>query len=133
METRIYKDKSGWIAKTQVSLANRRILDIRTAKTVTGTGRLSTRATVSTLDDSGYTTHVMGFGTGGGDFNMQVADAAPARITEKVVREQHARALADLQTIRVRVDLHYEQQAAALASAATETVPLPSVAGSTPC
>lgn len=116
METSINKDKSGWSAKTQVSLANRRILGIRTAKAMNGSGRLTTRATVSTLNDAGYTTHVMGFGSINGDFNSQVADSAPARITEKVVREQHARALADIKGILARVDRHYEEQAAALAS-----------------
>ncbi len=119
MKTLINKDSSGWRASTEVELADRRVLEIRTYKAGNGRSRLSTRATVSTLNEAGHTTHIIGYGGAGGDFNKEVTSSTPTRITEKLVREQHERVLAELRTIRVWVELHYASREPAMESIAT--------------
>lgn len=105
METRYYRDKDGCNAHTVVPLENNRELDIRTRR-MRSIGALVTTASVCTVKD-GSKVHVMGFGTSDGDFHQRVISTSPARVTEKVVREQHIKVLAGLVLIQQAVADHY--------------------------
>ncbi|MCR6481043.1 hypothetical protein NU688_33135 [Variovorax sp. ZS18.2.2] len=106
MQTRYYRDRDGCKASTSVPLENNRELSIVTRRLTAAGGQLVTSANVSTLKD-GYSVHVMGFGTAGGDFSQRVVVTSPARVTEKVVREQHEKALANIALITQGVERHY--------------------------
>lgn len=108
MNTRILKGRHGWEARSEVQLAHSRVLEIATYRSDV-TRLLETRATVHTRED-GYMRHVFGFGTGQGDFSARVSASSAARVTEKVVREQHESVMRALDSIRALIDIHYEAQ-----------------------
>ncbi|GKS87470.1 hypothetical protein AVMA1855_24980 [Acidovorax sp. SUPP1855] len=109
METKIYKDRDGWNAKTVVPLDERRELVIRTSRRQIG-GGLLTSATCWSIGAAGSQTHVMGYGTGDGDFSTRIVTTQPPRITEKVVAQQHEMALRQIDAIRQAAQLHYAAQ-----------------------
>lgn len=107
-ETRVTRDRDGWHASTRIELTPPRILEIRTRRH-SNANQLVTRATVSTLRD-GFLSHAVGYGTAGGDFSRHVLAEPKPRITERVVRAQHAAALERLDEIRRAIDAHYAPQ-----------------------
>lgn len=115
MQTYIHKSSLGWKATTEFDLDDRKVLRIRTCKG--NQGALLTHATVSIRDNHGSLTHAIDFGTGGGDFSRHVARSQPARVTEKVVQQQHDQVLAQLAEIKAAVMLHYAAKAETVAQA----------------
>jgi hypothetical protein len=108
IETAIFKgvnrgDVKGWQAKTIVKMTDTRDLEITTWKGFNGT--LDTRAAVFNLYNGGKT-HAFGFG-GNGDFSKRLI-ASKERCTEANVREQHNRALSQLESLLAEAFNHYE-------------------------
>ncbi|AOW13354.1 hypothetical protein LPB72_09935 [Hydrogenophaga crassostreae] len=99
-----YRGREGWNAKSQLDLADNRVLQISTYKA--SNGSLRTSASVHTKVDGGLR-HVFGYGTPGGDFSGNVAITKPARVTEKVVAEQHALVLDVVPELLVSIENHY--------------------------
>ena len=106
MTTRIYRDRDGWRAETQIDLEDRRVLKLRTSKCSMGRG-LQTVATVWSYSGNGLLSHAMDLGTGYGDFREIVVTTPASRITEKLVTEQHDRLLKQVDAIRVQVGAFY--------------------------
>lgn len=104
IQTRIFRDRDGWNAKSELDLADNRLLQIRTYKA--SNGGLRTSATVHLKVDGGLR-HIMGFGTAGGDFSETIASAKPARVTQKLVEEQHGLVLDALPRLRSAIEAHY--------------------------
>ena len=109
MTTRIYKDRDGWNAETSIDLQNQRVLKLRTGKRSIG-GGLQTTATVWTDTGDGGLRHAMGLGTGLGDFSETIVITRPARITEKLVTEQHDRVIKQLGFIQAQIEQFYALQ-----------------------
>jgi hypothetical protein len=115
--------KSGWVAITNIKiddvpatateLAGERILRISTRKHSFNSFAISS-ASVHTARPSGhgYTTetHAMGMGTGCGDYSATILRDAPARITERVIRGMHLKALRQVDDIREAALAHYAAQ-----------------------
>ena len=104
IETRIFRDRDGWNAKSELDLADSRLLQIRTYKA--SNGSLRTSASVHLKVDGGLR-HIMGFGSAGGDFSETLVASKPARVTEKVVNAQHESALKTLPGVLAAVEAHY--------------------------
>ena len=104
IETRIFRDRDGWNAKSELDLADSRLLQIRTYKA--SNGSLRTSASVHTKVDGGLR-HVFGYGTPGGDFSGNMVTTKPARVTEKVVAEQHRLVIDALPELLVAIENHY--------------------------
>lgn len=111
METSYFKDRDGWNAKTTVQLDDKRQLAIRTSR-MSQSGFLATRVTGWTRNDSGTMTHVMSFGIAGGDFSAVLERTPQPRITEKVVRQQHDRLIAQIDSIVAMAQAHYGKEIA---------------------
>ena len=110
MTTRTYKDRDGWNAQTIIDLKDRRVLKLRTGKRSIG-GGLQTTATVWTDTGNGGLIHAMGLGTGLGDFSETIVVTRPARITEKLVTEQHQGVIRQADAIQAQIAQFYTQQA----------------------
>lgn len=121
MQTRVTKNVDGWKASTELDLEDRKVLSIRTYRS--SRGALCTYASVSVRDEHGWMTHAIGFGGSGGDFSREYATTRPARVTERVARDQHEQVLKDIETIKREALLHYERQAKAKADAAAQAQP----------
>lgn len=104
--TRIYRDKDGWKAETEIEIADTgRLLKLRTYRDLRGA--LVTSATSWKKNTvTGGLSHAMGFGSGG-DFSKTVFSTRPPRVTESVLGSQHQRALADLGNIKMLEAAHY--------------------------
>ena len=104
------KDLYGkWVAKSEVPLAGKQVLQIRTAKN--NAGKVVTTASVCKVEiERGY--RVERF-TVFGDFYEVVYAVGGSRVTQKVVEEQQALVLQDLPFIRARVEAFYAQKVAA--------------------
>lgn len=109
IETRISRDRDGWRASSSLDLPGNRLLQIRTYKNQ-AVGALRTHATVHTKTEGGGLQHIMGFGTGGGDYSEVLAASKPARVTEKVVCAQHESALKSLPSVLAAVEAHYAKK-----------------------
>lgn len=117
------KQRGGWVATTDIKLgdmpaterelAGERVLRIYTRKHSFNNFAL-TSASVHTARPSGhgYTceTHAMGMGTACGDYSTTILRDAPARITERVIREMHIKALKQVDDIREAALAHYAAQ-----------------------
>lgn len=110
MDTRVYKDRDGWNANTTIDFDAGRQLVIRTYKRPNS---LLTTASVFTVLPDGGTRHLLGFGSGLGDFYGQLIVSKPARTTAKVVALQHGDALAQIDKIKATAFAHYAAQPAA--------------------
>jgi len=108
-ETRLYRDRDGWKAESEVELEHNRLLKLRTAKVTSNTG-LRTTATVWNTS-GGTLRHAMAFGGPQGDFSETVAFSKPSRVTETVVGAQHSAALKRLSEIKSAIERHYAAQA----------------------
>lgn len=97
--TQIYKSHYGWRAQTTIDLGAGRVLDFVTLKR--SNGALVTTATCG-KSDGNFFSFVMFQ-----DFNERVITETPARVTEKVVADQHRRALLQLDAIKARCAAHY--------------------------
>ena len=109
MITNYYRDHDGWNGKTTLDIEDGRTLVIRTSKRAVG-GGMATNATVWLCNADGTNRHVMGFGLGEGDYSERLVLSMPARITEKLVRQQHENTLTRLESIRADVRDYYEAQ-----------------------
>ena len=107
-QTRIVRDREGWHASTEIELEASRIVKITTHR-AHGTDKLVTRAIVSRMD-GGFLTHAVGYGTASGDFSRNVRVATVPRVTERLVRKQHAEALIQIEAIKQAIDAHYVLQ-----------------------
>ena len=110
METRYFRDDSGWNAETHLEIAHTpRLLSIRSCKRG-GAGTLTTTASVATRGENGLLTHVLTYGAAGGDFNKIVAHSQPGRVTESAVRQQHQLVLGRINEILADVASFYDAQ-----------------------
>jgi len=93
IEIRTKKDYWGaWVAKSRVPLEGERYLEINTSKD--SRGQVVTRASAVKVEkEQGY--EIVKFAPFS-DYNKAVYVSDVKRVTEKVVREQQAKALADL-------------------------------------
>lgn len=106
VHTRIYKDVGGWKALTELDMEADRVLKIRTAKAPSG--KLVTTASIWKIDPiTDFLSHAMGFGTKCGDYQEQIMQSQPARVTVGVVANQHDLALVKLDAIKERALAHY--------------------------
>jgi hypothetical protein len=110
MAYRLYRDRDGWKALSEIELDDERQLVIRTSKNTNGA--LATVLTVWKVEKGGSKTHVAGFGLRSGDYAKRIITSRPARITEKVVNEQHLLVLVQLESIKVKIREHYAPDAA---------------------
>ena len=108
MDTRIYKTRDGWHAKTEADIGDGRLLVVLTSKRLNG--MLISTANGWSVAPGGGMTHVMGFGADGGDFSCQVSACRPSRVTEKVVEHHHQLALKELETLKTQALAHYAHQ-----------------------
>ena len=99
-----YRDREGWNAKSQLNLADNRVLQISTYKA--SNGSLRTSASVHLKVDGGLR-HDFGYGTPGGDFSETLVVTKPARVTEKVISAQHESVLKTIPGILSAVQAHY--------------------------
>jgi len=104
ISTITYRGREGWNAKSQLDLADNRVLQISTYKA--SNGSLRTSASVHLKVDGGLR-HVFGYGTPGGDFSGTMVTTKPARVTEKVVAEQHRLVLDAVPELLVAIENHY--------------------------
>ena len=107
--TQIYKSHYGWRAQTTIDLGAGRVLDVVTLKR--SNGALVTTAHCG-RSDGNFFSFVMFQ-----DFSERVITETPARVTEKVVADQHRRALLQLDAIKERCANHYAQQSTETADA----------------
>lgn len=115
MFTTYSRERDGNQASSVHDLGDNRELHIRTSRWFDAS--LVTNATVHRVD-SNARIHVMGFGTGGGDFNQRLASTRPARITAKAVMIQHDGCLSQLQQVIAAVNQHYGDALASTTQAA---------------
>ncbi len=99
-----YRGREGWNAKSQLDLADNRVLQISTYKA--SNGSLRTSASVHLKVDGGLR-HVFGYGTPGGDFSETLVASKPARVTEAVVAAQHDSVLTTLPGVLAAIEAHY--------------------------
>lgn len=104
IETRIFRDRDGWNATSEMDLTGDQLLKIRSYRN--DRGLLRTSATVHTKVEGGLR-HIMGFGTSGGDFSETLVVTKPARVTEKVISAQHESVLKTIPGILSAVQAHY--------------------------
>lgn len=111
-DTSVHKDKQGgWKAATRIELSANQVLKISTYKPMAPAKGLRTQATVSHIE-GGFERHVLAFGSEG-DFSKTLIHGLPKRVTESVVREQHARVfttLGFLDALKSDIRKHYEAQ-----------------------
>lgn len=98
--------RTGHCCETEIDLGNCQVLSITTSKGQAS--RVDTRASVCTVKGNSRV-HVFGAG-GEGDFYNKVMTNAAKRVTEKVVREQHAAALLQIDAIKHAAQMHYYNQ-----------------------
>ena len=105
--TFVRKDMHGnWRASDEIDLGEGRKLTVTTSKLYNGT--LCTSASVGHLD-GGFITHSMYQ-----DFSMsRIALTKPARCTSKVVEEQHAEVMKDIEAIKSCAVAHYAERVSA--------------------
>ncbi|KEH07478.1 hypothetical protein DR66_3852 [Delftia acidovorans] len=101
-----HSTRDGHRLVTIIDLGGARELDISTRKGLGGA--LESRASVH-LCTGISRRHVIGF-NGDGDFNRLFLCTNPKRVTEKVAREQHTLVLAQLDAIKLAVEMHYAAQ-----------------------
>ncbi len=101
-----HSTRDGHRLVTIIDLGDARELDISTRKGLGGS--LESRASVH-LCTGNTRRHVIGF-NGEGDFNRLFLSTTPKRVTEKVAREQHAQILAQLESVKLAVEMHYAAQ-----------------------
>jgi hypothetical protein len=107
MKTILFKDpRNGWQAKTEMEIKHNFLLDISTRRRCNG--GLESLASVWRLTGDGGKIHCYGLGEHG-DFGCHVATTQPARVTSKVVTEQHDRALLEFERIKLLAIDHYAQ------------------------
>ena len=109
IQTRIFRDISGWHAESRIDLPNQRVLKIRTGKRSIGAGLQST-ATVWSDTGDGCMRHAMGLGTGQGDFSETLMLTHPRRVTEQAVSDQHERVLQQENSLREQIKQFYALQ-----------------------
>lgn len=107
--TQIYKSHYGWRAQTTIDLGAGRVLDFVTLKR--SNGALATTAQCGTSDGNFFSFVVFQ------DFSERVITETPARVTEKVVADQHRRALLQLDAIKARCADHYATKSTETADA----------------
>lgn len=107
--THIYKSHYGWRAQTTIDLGAGRVLDVVTLKR--SNGALVTTAQCG-KSDGNFFSFVMFQ-----DFSERVITETPARVTEKVVADQHRRALLQLGAIKERCTAHYATKSTETADA----------------
>lgn len=107
MSTVYSKDRDGHRIKTTRELGDKRVLIITTSKNSISK-RLQTLASVHQHNGTGLT-HVIGYGTGRGDFCYRLFNEQ-IRVTEKAVRDQHQRALDRMDELLQAVEAHYAAQ-----------------------
>jgi hypothetical protein len=78
----------GWLAESEVALFDGKVLRVSTMKRYNG--KLVSVAQAMQVKD-GYVSFVMYQ-----DFNVSLESSAPKRVTEKTVREQHSRVMANI-------------------------------------
>lgn len=100
--THIHKSHYGWRAQTHIDLGAGRILDVVTLKR--SNGALITTAQCGKTDGNFFSFVMFQ------DFSERVITETPARVTEKVVTDQHRRALLQLDAIKARCAAHYAKQ-----------------------
>ena len=88
-----------WIAKTDIDLANNKVLTISTSKNSRGV--LTTYASVA-IQEGAFLTHRMYQ-----DFNILVRESFPKRVTSKVVSDQHTSIDADI--IKYQAEYFYQK------------------------
>ncbi|KZK27557.1 hypothetical protein ABEW79_11285 [Delftia tsuruhatensis] len=101
-----HSTRDGHKLVTIIELGGARELDISTRKGLGGA--LESRASVH-LCSGNSRRHVIGF-NGDGDFNRLFLSTSPKRVTEKVAREQHTLILAQVESIKLAVEMHYAAQ-----------------------
>lgn len=107
--TSIYKSHYGWRAQTTIDLGAGRVLDFVTLKR--SNGALVTTAQCGRSDGNFFSFVVFQ------DFSERVITEAPARVTEKVVADQHRRALLQLDSIKERCANYYAAKSTETADA----------------
>lgn len=121
MQTRVHKTALGWEGNTEITLGfvgpqREQILDIRTYRN--HRGKLLSTASVSHGDGHGMKTHHIGV-TYKADFFDVVLETEPSRITEKALKQQHAKAVAMVDSIKEQVRAHYQPKPLQTAEVAT--------------
>jgi hypothetical protein len=101
-KTTLIKGRDGWEAETRIELDAERALQIRTSK---GGRGLQTSATVIKPTPTGFTWSPFE------DFKETLRDGQGLRCTEKTVREEHAKALTDVDLLLARAAAHYTKDA----------------------
>jgi predicted HD phosphohydrolase len=112
MQIKLVNTSNGWQAETSIDLDQHRVLVIRTARAQAGLSDLVTRATVSTRVDENTLIHDVGSDSRAADFDQLVASSPCGllkELTEKLVHEQHDKALAAQRLIRARIEQYYRQ------------------------
>ena len=104
-DTRIFKERDGWKALSQIEMDDVFVLKIRTARIASGD--LVTSASVwQKQAQTGLLSHTMGNGKPG-DYQQKLTQSRPARVTESLVTRQHRSVLAGLETIQVNARAYY--------------------------
>lgn len=107
--THIAKSHYGWRAETTVELGGNRILNFVTMKR--SNGALVTTANCGRSDGNFFSFVIFQ------DFSERVITETPARVTEKVVTDQHLRALRQLDAIKARCAAYYATKSTETADA----------------
>lgn len=107
--TRIAKSHYGWRAQTHIDLGAGRVLDVVTLKR--SNGALVTTAQCGKTDGNFFSFVMFQ------DFSERVITETPARVTEKVVTDQHLRALRQLDAIKARCAAYYATKSTETADA----------------
>jgi hypothetical protein len=115
MKTCVTKGRNGWKAVTKLPLSDKQVLTIKTCRRPASFGgQLDTTAEVGSINEYGSLTHVMSLGKRGdfkGDFRTTLCQRALPRATEKTVREQHEKVLANLDEVKASAIRYYAEQA----------------------
>lgn len=116
MQIHLSKTTAGWQAHSTIDLDDGRVLSLITVRSTRFRASLVTKAVVSTPEEDGLLRCAAPSENDVGDYQDAVIVSAPPRLTKAVVREQQARALAGLESIKASVEQHYARQFGAVAA-----------------
>ena len=104
MKTQIYKNALGQlVAETIIPFEGKQVLELSTSRR--SSGKLTTNASVRIQTDFGFTFEPFG------DFNKTILTGDFKRVTEKVLKEQHVKALTMIDKLKEEAKEFYANKA----------------------
>lgn len=100
MNMRVNKGYYGWLAESEVELFDKKVLRVSTMKR--SSGRLVTMAQAMEDNGNGMVSFIMFQ-----DFNQTLETSSPKKVTEKAVREQQAKVMANIESAVAAAKAYY--------------------------